>query len=549
MVSLVILLVLAIGAAAFLGFTSSDLYLTRREAEGTRAFYVAQAGTEKAVAELKVLYSKGKGHTTEELESITAPHYDGFTFDEFTVAADGPACEGTLEHGKFRGLHGRVQKIRITAAVSSQDFPELKVRLRQEVEAQFIGVFQFAIFYNSDDLEILPGKPMTILGPVHCNYDMYTAAEESGSLSFDSIVTCVGDIFHRRKDDDRDLLGTVQVRDGDGVYREMLNPDGTWLDSEHPDWLVESQTRWDGKVASAAHQVSALQLPLATPERPRDLVAQGQPDDTPEIQAMKYYYRADLSIIDGVAYDKHGYSVDLRYYQVDEDGDEILVNPVSRKEFYNFREGTTVSVTEVDIAKLVESGKSPANGILYVSDQRSGASKQDAVRLVNGEELPAQGLTVATDRPLYIWGDYNTVDKRPASVVCDAINILSNNWKDDRSQKQLWYRVASNTEVNAAIIAGNTVTQVGQYNGGVENMPRFLEDWSGKTLTYRGSLVAAWQSYIATGNWVYGGNYYTAPNRNWAYDFDLSNPAKAPPGEPHVYTVAVAHWRYDWWHE
>jgi hypothetical protein len=369
------------------------------------------------------------------------------------------------------------------------------------------------------------------------------AAEPSASLSFDSIVTCVGDIHHARKDSDRLLVGAVQIRDGEGAYQSMQNQDGTWLDSTDPNWGLESQNRWDGNVASAAHHVSPLRLPLATPEEPCALVQRADPADTPEDKALKYYYRADLRIIDGNAYDRAGSPVDLRY--PNPQNPTQTLNPVSTKTFYNYREGKTISVTQIDIAKLNASGKSPGNGILYVSDHRSNSSIQDAVRLVNGKELPTRGLTVATDNPLYIWGDYNTISKKPASAACDAVNILSNNWKDENSQKTLDYRVASNTQVNAAIIAGNTVTSPGDYNGGVENMPRFLEKWTGTTLTYRGSLVSAWVSQIATGRWVYGAPYYTAPNRNWSYDTDLSDPTKAPPGEPSVFTVQVARWQYE----
>jgi len=539
-VVLVIVLVAAIGAAAFLAVTGSDLHLTHREVELTRAFYVAQAGIEKGVAELKVLYSKGLGHTSTELAAILPPEYDDFTFDEFTVVPGSVLEDKTLEHGTYKGLRGRVQTIKITARVSSKHSGEV-AQLSEVVEAQFIPIFQFAIFYYADDLEILPGPAMTINGPVHCNSDVYMGTDTS--LSFESILTCAGSMHHRRKDGSGVSPGPVEVKDGDGVYRSMRNPDGSWLDSDHPNWYEGSQERWDGNVKSAVHQVSPLRVPLATPDHPRELVERGAPSDTPEAEELKYYYKADLRIIDGKAYDSSGWEVDLTYPDPTDPTERI--SPISSKTFYNYREGKTVSVTEVDVGKLRASGKAPSNGILYVSESRAGFGEQDGVRLVNGRELPDQGLTVVTDNPLYIQGDYNTVRKKPASVMCDAINILSNNWNDGNSEKALWQRTASDTTMNVAVIAGNTVTTEGQYNGGVENMPRFLETWNGKTLTYRGSLVAMWQSEVATGDWIYGSPYYEAPNRNWGYDSDLANPATAPPGVPSVYAVEVARWQYD----
>jgi hypothetical protein len=549
-VVLVMLVVLAIGSASFLGLTNTELRLARHDVESTRAFYAAQGGVEKAVAELRVLCSRGKGVSAGDLAGITPPLYEDFTYDEFTVAMNGEPYGGVLEYGAYKGLRGAVQKIKVTSAVSSRRFSNVRVTIREDVEAQSIPVFQFAIFYNSDDLEILPGPPMTVGGPVHCNKSIYIGSGEA--LNFDSTVTSVGHIYHRRKDGVAMEGGAVRARDAAAVYQEMLNPDGTWLDSDHPDWAAESIARWGGNVASAAHNVPALGFPLATPERPRAIIERGQPSDGPEM-AARYYYKADLAILDDVAYDKAGAMVNLSYTVpedndgdgVYDDDDYVTVNPISTNSFYNYREGKTIRVTDVDIAKLRASGKFPANGILYVSRTQWGGMTQEAARLVNGAELPPQGLTVATDNPLYIQGDYNAVDKKPAGVMCDAINILSNNWQDEHGQGALNQRPASSTEVNVAIIAGNTVTIDGQYNGGVENMPRFLEDWTGVTLTYRGSLVAAWVSEIATGDWYCGGDYYTPPIRDWAYDTDLSDPTKAPPGAPSMYTVAVAHWQFD----
>jgi hypothetical protein len=176
------------------------------------------------------------------------------------------------------------------------------------------------------------------------------------------------------------------------------------------------------------------------------------------------------------------------------------------------------------------------------------------VRLINGQTLPPKGLTVATPAPLYIKGNYNvassglgshnTSASLPASVVADAVTVLSGNWNDANSTKGLSSRVAANTTVNAAFLAGivETDSAFGGYSGGVENYPRFLEKWDGKQLTYNGSMVVLFPSAIAKAKWKYGDPVYTAPMRDWAFDTNFSDPTKLPPGSPMVRLMVRGTW-------
>jgi hypothetical protein len=76
----------------------------------------------------------------------------------------------------------------------------------------------------------------------------------------------------------------------------------------------------------------------------------------------------------------------------------------------------------------------------------------------------------------------------------------------------------------------------------VENFPRFLEKWSGRTLTYNGSMVVMFPSAVATANWRYGGPVYEAPARNWAFDVNFLDPSKLPPGTPAVRAMIRSRW-------
>ena len=176
----------------------------------------------------------------------------------------------------------------------------------------------------------------------------------------------------------------------------------------------------------------------------------------------------------------------------------------------------------------------------------AGGDTEFAVKLHNGSELE-DALTIVTANPLYIEGNYNTVNKKPASVLADAITILSNAWApggDDLSysRKNLNNRRASDTTINAAFALGNSETTTGNYNGGVENLPRFIEKWSGKRFTYLGSLIDLWYAEYAVGNWKYGDPVYKAPIRDWAFDLDFLDPTKLPPGTPNVYTLKMLQW-------
>ncbi|MBI5386632.1 MAG: hypothetical protein HZA90_18330 [Verrucomicrobia bacterium] len=80
---------------------------------------------------------------------------------------------------------------------------------------------------------------------------------------------------------------------------------------------------------------------------------------------------------------------------------------------------------------------------------------------------------------------------------------------------------------------------------GVENFPRFLEDWSGKTLTYNGSMVVMFPSEFATGLWRGTGStigIYNPPARDWAFDLNFRDINKMPPGTPQVRALIRSQW-------
>ena len=229
------------------------------------------------------------------------------------------------------------------------------------------------------------------------------------------------------------------------------------------------------------------------------------------------------------------------------------------------REASSVRLVTLDLGMVntqIQNGSlAPFNNLIYISDtsaSQTGGSPKRGVRLKNGTVMPDNGLTVASQNPIYIQGDYNTggsnppsdsgnysqpqvngYTRKPCAVIGDAVNILSNAWKDSNSSSDLSSRTASNTTVNAAIVSGIVPSANNYYSGGAENFPRFLENWSGKTLTYYGSMVELYQSKQSIGRWG-SSNVYNPPDRHWFFDINLQ--VYTPPGGLPVYSYVKGRW-------
>jgi hypothetical protein len=192
-------------------------------------------------------------------------------------------------------------------------------------------------------------------------------------------------------------------------------------------------------------------------------------------------------------------------------------------------------------------------GIIYASmDDPDGLTSgtKVALRLRNGKAIePFTGLTIASDLPIYIEGDFNSTNTRPALVAGDAVTMLSKNWQDSRSSLGETSRVASNTTYKTVLMTGNKATSWGNYNGGLENVMRFLEKWDGRTVTFRGSIIDLWSAEYATGAWIYGTSggvfRYTAPTRDWGYDTLYRT--QSPPGMTYVFGMEELSWDRSTW--
>ncbi len=185
-----------------------------------------------------------------------------------------------------------------------------------------------------------------------------------------------------------------------------------------------------------------------------------------------------------------------------------------------------------------------------------------ALKLVNGSlgNLPTPGFTVGSENPVYVQGDYNANagfgdPHAAAAIVADSVTFLSNNWGDWRSfvyPNDPSLRAATSTWYRVAVATGKTMNWpnpgwsfniVDGLDGGTQNFARYLEDWGGQTLSYRGSLVSLYYSQYGVGTFKCCSSVYSLPSRDYAFDTDFLDPALLPPGTPRVQDIVVMGFR------
>jgi hypothetical protein len=225
--------------------------------------------------------------------------------------------------------------------------------------------------------------------------------------------------------------------------------------------------------------------------------------------------------------------------------------------------------------------------VIFLSVQGPNSNGQNnyGVRVFGSADIPLPGgigvsadptgATVVSDQAIYTQGDYNrgpiapgALPRQPAAVIGDSVNVMSNNYwanncangcscnisgnlrarNDCQSILTLTdvSRDGANTQINSAFLGGVDETTGSAYNGGLENYPRFHEDW-GSALTYNGSFVSLGNPVHVDGLWcgtggstTSGCNIYNPPTRVWQYDPAFNQVANLPPLTPRfVYVQQV----------
>lgn len=576
--TLLLIVTLLALAAAYFSITRIELATTKSTSNSAEGFFAAEAGLNLRAEQVRQLflgYNRPAGTSPAETNVCSDGNVGSGDFSCQTFAIGKHTAHTYIIEDPMNPIstiippgelyqHLHAQEYRYTVrstAINTANAIEAILDLR--FKSRLVPLFQFVAFYNKD-LEILPGPVMNLNGPVHTNGDLYLNSQNQ--LRINGQVSTAASLFRGRKNTNVCDSRPVDIRDP--VNWNSLVPSC----STRQQVLNNSVTPWNGMIQLEVDTLTVPEPELLDPSAGNiywdladlrlvlNLTAANTPNTTNSLTGIE---------IRNVDHSVHTAAQNF----LDACSGSITGQAVQYSNtFYNNREGAFIHLLEVDLEALLD--------CIHLSHQAGGASdmigadlndtsegglvfhmtvigpdslanaSNYGIRIRNGAEIRSsintapnvQGLTIVSDQALYLHGNYNSGSWVSAAFLVDTFNPLSNNWNlnDSTSTTALNTRVASNTNVFVALLSGTDSTgniegvggQGGAYNGGLENYPRFHENWSNRTWSYRGSFVSLNTPRRATGAWIYGSPQYQAPNRDWDYDTRFNDAANLPPLSP-----------------
>jgi len=200
---LLLLALMSAMAVALVYKVNHEQRLQSADSGNTAAYYGAEAGMEKMMADLSLLYAQIAAPTACDITSLqNAPPPQavvGSTYPEyvFNVPGAGVGCPAppstvqTISSGPNSGLEAGIVRLSLQVTADSQAGDE--ARLIRNVEVAEIPVFQFGVFSDSD-LSYFPGPNFDFAGRVQTNGNLFLAEGGGATLTFHSPIRAAGDV-------------------------------------------------------------------------------------------------------------------------------------------------------------------------------------------------------------------------------------------------------------------------------------------------------------------------------------------------------------------
>ena len=284
--AMLIVLLLAGISAGTLYLVNTESRLTATDLESSRAFYGAEAGMEKMMADLSLLYSSMLSPTVTEIQGLGDSSYQpvigGISYPEYTFTIPNvggvPTIEvRTISSGPNEGLLAYITDLTLSVTAGTPSGSEVK--MERKIEMALIPVFQFGLF-SETDLSYFPGPGFDFAGRVHTNGNLFLATSSDAGLTFHSKITAVGEVIRAEL---ANGLSTAPNRldpvwiptapagcdGGQPACRDLQEDEGSKVagvtSADNTDWLTLSLTDYNGFILNGDTGAKAMDLPFVSP--------------------------------------------------------------------------------------------------------------------------------------------------------------------------------------------------------------------------------------------------------------------------------------------
>src|SRR6202451_1645258 len=259
LITVLLLLTLLSGIAVALVYkVNHEQHLQSGDSGNTVAYYGAEAGMEKRMADLSLLYTQKAAPTNCDIIALQATPPNaaavGTTYREHIYNVPPPPGGGcaapttnvqTISSGANAGLQAQIVRMNLQVTADSPAGDE--ARLIRNVEVAEIPVFQFGVFSQSD-LSYFPGPSFDFAGRVQTNGNLFLAEGAGAALTFHSPIRAAGDVVRAPRaqggDAGQPACRNLQVSPNEGSSiggpTATYSPGGTG--SVNPAWNTISMT-------------------------------------------------------------------------------------------------------------------------------------------------------------------------------------------------------------------------------------------------------------------------------------------------------------------
>ena len=622
-----VMMAMAAMAMAALQMTNLDLQTSESHQKGKKAFYSAEVGLDLAVASIVkefenlIPYTQSSDYPNADANGfITVANYRDHSIRYKVTNPLEKFLYQSSVGNSFIYHYAHTYDIEATAK-SLKDTS--KETIKERIRILETPLVQYFVFFGQTgggaDLELFPGPLMNMWGRIHSNGNIYIGSSGDGSGGFSTInlrnyddqgnqsphlMSASGKITTRFKHSGHTFDNTVFIKTSNmGTDFSPVQALSPVMDKTNE---AEEEAKFKGYVLVNEPQ-------FVTPSR--DLIKRGEFYEKRATSPGKNTIDG-ITIIGtgGLGSGKIEVTVSrptlTNVTNLIKTGRTTSGNSISGLPFPIIRETKNafgdcreqdrhVDTTDIDLnalqrwyeAYLSDLGLNLGGDGIMIYTSRSPDSNfsnqsgnLQSIRLVGNDKYRSvpqllDETTLATDNPLYVQGDFNSVNTKGVALISDAFNILSNDFANHparavaehfrhpgwnllppmggktcgRGISTAWlayYFRGAETTVNASIFTGNVHERKKTLNGdGVHVYPRFHEYWwdpgppswpprKFSNLNILGSFVNLWTSVQAKSEWCpAGGDCYSAPTRNWGWDVRFQDPDFWPPFIPSVFSV------------